>query len=295
LLNPDAIARLKGLELRARTVVSGVLSGQHRSLYHGYSVEFAEHRQYVPGDDIRHVDWRLFGRKDRLYIKQYEEETNLSCLLVVDASKSMHYGSGPLTKYEYASCLAASMAYLLNSQQDAFGLVVFDEQVRDRLNPATGRVQLNNLIKVLEGGEPAQLTEMKMLLQRLAGEIRRRSIVMIFSDLLADPDDITDGLDRLGHAGHELVVMHVLDEDEWEFPFDENVRFEGIEEQADVLVDAQTLRNAYLSALERFVTRIRSNCLKNRADYVPVNTREPLDIPLAGYLSRRMRTKAGRR
>jgi uncharacterized protein (DUF58 family) len=294
LLNPDAVARLKGLELRARTVVSGVLSGQHRSLYKGYSVEFAEHRQYVPGDDIRHVDWRLFGRKDRLYIKQYEEETNLACWFVVDASRSMNYGRGPLNKFAYASCLAASLAYLLAGQQDAFGLLVFDQHVRQRVNPGTGRIQLSNVIKVLEQAEPDETTEVRMLLQQLAGEIRRRSIVVLLSDLLTDPADVIDGIERLSHAGHEVIVMHVLDDDEWRFPFDENVRFDGLEGDGDVLVDAQTLQNAYLAALERFVLKVKTACLAQRADYVPVNTSEPLDVPLTGYLARRMRRRAGR-
>lgn len=294
-LNPEAIARLKGVQLRARTVVAGVLSGLHRSLYRGYSVEFAEHRQYVPGDDIRHVDWRLFGRKDRLYIKQYEEETNLACCLVVDASASMAYGSGALSKFDYAATLAGGLAYLLAHQQDSVGLMTFDARLREHLPPASGAAQLAALLKILESTRPAEQTDVKLLLHRLAGELRRRSIVILLSDLLAPVEEIIDGLERLSHAGHELVVMHVLDRDEWEFPFHENVMFEGMEETDVLLADTQSLRRSYLEAVDRFATRVRGACLQQRADYVRVSTHEPLDAVLSGYLARRQRRGGGRR
>lgn len=274
-----------------RTVVAGVLSGLHRSVYRGQSVEFAEHRPYVPGDDIRHVDWRLFGRKDRFFIKQYEEETNLHARILLDASRSMTYGSGPLSKFDYAACLAAALAYLLLRQHDAVGLLTFDEHIRRKLAPATGRTQLANVLSLLEDTRPAAATGVKRLFHRVAEELRRRSLVVLISDLLADPDDIVSGLEHICYAGHDLVVLHVLDADEWEFPFVDHVLFEGLENEDRLLADPQSLRASYLAALRRFTARVRAVCLKHRADYVPVNTRDPLDGVLAAYLSGR---RAGR-
>ncbi|MBN2448384.1 MAG: DUF58 domain-containing protein [Phycisphaerae bacterium] len=294
-LDPETVARLKGLELRARAIAAGVRSGLHRSAYRGYSVEFAEHRQYVPGDDTRHIDWRLFGRKDRLYIKQYEEESNLSCQLLIDVSHSMVYGSGPLTKHAYAACLAGGLAWLLVNQQDTVGLITFDREIRATLPSGSGKGHLDALLTLLEDSSPAEHTDVKVLLHRLAAEMRRRAIVVLISDLLTPPEELIAGLEHLAHAGHEIVVMHVLDDDEWHLPFHENVLFEGLEEDESLLVDPQSLRAGYLRAVERFVTGVRATCLKLGADYVPVNTHEPLDGVLSGYLSWRARGKAGRR
>lgn len=287
-LDPEVVARLRGLELRARGVAAGSVSGMHRSAYHGFSVEFAEHRPYTPGDDLRYMDWRIFGRADRLYIKQYEEETNLRCNLLVDASRSMAYAgsaSGGRSKYEYAAALAAGFAYLLAGQQDSTGLITFDNEIRERLTPASGRTQLANVAKVLDGTRPDGETDVKILFHRLAEELRKRSMVVLFSDLLADADDIISGIEHICHAGHELIVMHVMDDDEWTFPLIRNAMFQGLEEDARLLADPQSLRNSYLAAVRRFTTRIESTCLKLHADYVPVNTRDRLDVVLCGYLA----------
>lgn len=289
-LDPDVLARLRGLELRARRVVAGFISGMHRSAYHGFSVEFAEHRQYVPGDDLRYIDWRILGRSDRLYIKEYEEETNLRCNLLVDASRSMAYGganSQAGTKFEYAGRLAASLAYLLTSQQDAPGLILFDREVRQRLPEATGRAHLTNLVHILEQAEPARDTDVRILFHRLAEELRHRSMVVLISDLCAPAPDVLSGIEHICHAGHELILLHVLDDDEWEFPFVENILFEGLEDELRLFTDPQSLRTGYLEALRKFSDQVRSVCLKHRADYVPVNTRDPLDVVLSGYLARR--------
>ncbi len=294
-LVPEVIARLRGLDLRARMVVAGVLSGMHRSVYHGQSVEFAEHRPYVAGDDIRRIDWRLFGRKDRFYIKQYEEETNLRCNLLLDVSRSMAYGSTALNKFEYAACLAAALAYLLVRQHDAVGLMTFDHEVRRKLPATTGRPQLANVISLLEASQPSGSTNVKILFHQLAEELRRRSLVVLISDLLADPDDVVAGLEHICYSGHELVLLHVMDDDEWNFPFIENTLFEGLEEEQRLLADPQSLRASYLQAVQRFSARVRAACLKHRADYVPVNTREPLDTVLSGYLSSRSARAARRR
>lgn len=286
-LRPEVLARLRGLDLRARSVVAGFISGMHRSAYHGYSVEFAEHRQYVPGDDIRHIDWRLFGRADRFYIKQYEEETNLRCNILLDVSRSMDYGEGGRNKFEYACSIAATLAYLLVKQRDAVGLVTFDHQIRDRLPSATGQVQLANFISVLESSRPDETTDVKVLFHRLAEELRRRSMVILISDLLADVDDVILGLEHIGLARHELIVMHLMHDDEWNFPFVENVFFEGLEESAELLTDPQTLRESYLEAVKRFSNRVKSACLDHGVDYLAVNTNDPLEVVLASYLSSR--------
>ena len=293
-LRPEVIARLRGLQLRARTIAAGVLSGLHRSAYHGYSVEFAEHRQYVPGDDIRHIDWRLFGRKDRLYIKQYEEETNLTCCLLLDASNSMRYGSGALNKFDYAACLGAALAWLLIHQQDGVGLVTFDHELRANLPPRSGTGQLVNLLTLMEATAPAAETDVKVLLHQLAGSLPRRALVVLLSDLLAPVEDLISGFEHLTHAGHELVVLHVLDHDEWELPFYENMLFEGLEEPLRLLADPQTLRRSYRNVVQRFVTRVRTACLQQGADYVPISTRDALDGVLSGYLARRGK-RGGRR
>ncbi len=294
-LTPDAVARLRGLQLRARTIVAGARSGLHRSAYRGYSVEFAEHRQYVPGDDVRHIDWRLFGRKDRLYIKQYEEESNLACQLLLDVSGSMSHGSGPLSKFDYACCLAASLAWLLIHQQDAAGLITFDRDIRATLPTGTGTQHLASLIGMLEAAQPAQPTDVEALLHRLARELRRRSIVALFSDLLMPAERVVTGVEHLSHAGHELIVFHIMDDDEWHLPMHENLLFEGLESDGHLLADPQSLRESYLAAVERHVVRIRAACLQHGADYVPVNTRDPLDRVLSAYLARRGRRRAGSR
>jgi uncharacterized protein (DUF58 family) len=298
-LDPEVIARLRGLELRARSVAAGSVSGLHRSAYRGFSVEFAEHRQYVPGDDIRYMDWRIFGRADRLYIKQYEEETNLHCNFLVDASRSMAYAgpaSGGRSKFDYAARLAAGLAYLLIGQQDSAGLLTFDGEIRQTLPPGAGKGQLANFVAVLEQTEPDRATDVKILFHRLAEELRRRSMVILVSDLLADADDVVSGIEHMCYAGHELIILHVMDDHEWNFPLVENVMFEGLEDDVRMLVDPQSLRTSYLNAVHRFVTRVEGTCLRHHADYVPINTRDPLDGVLCGYLARRSgRLRGGRR
>lgn len=286
-LSPEAIARLHGLELRARTIVAGFISGMHRSAYRGYSVEFAEHRQYVPGDDLRHMDWRIFGRKDRFYIKQFEEETNLRCNFLVDMSRSMAFGHGGLNKFDYSCTLAACLAYLLIGQHDAAGLVTFDNQVRSRLPCKSGRGHLRDLVKVLEAARPSGATDVKILFHRLAEELQHRSTVVLVSDLLTDVEDVVHGVEHISLAGHELIVFHVMDDDEWNFPFVENVYFEGLEDEIKLLADPQSLRSSYLNAVRRFVTRVRATCLRHGADYVPVNTKSPIGAVLSGFLGLR--------
>ncbi|MDX2198059.1 MAG: DUF58 domain-containing protein [Phycisphaerae bacterium] len=286
-LEPETISRLAGLELRARRAVSGAISGMHRSIYRGNSVEFAEHRPYVPGDDIRHIDWRLFGRKDRLFIKQYEEETNLRLHILLDVSASMNYGQGGANKLEYAKHLAASLAYVVLNQHDFVGLVAFDNELRATLPAATGGPQMNNVLQVLEKTRGGGRTRMGPLLDRLSEELRRRSIVVLISDLLADGDEALHGVEHLTATGHELVVFHVLHSDEIDFPFLSPARFEGLEESDLLRADPQALRRSYRRAVERYCARLHAVCIKRRADYLSVNTSVPVGVTLTGYLSRR--------
>lgn len=294
-LDPETIASLHGLELRARGVVAGFISGMHRSAYRGYSVEFAEHRQYAPGDDIRHLDWRIFGRADKFFIKQFEEETNLRCNILVDISKSMGYGSGPRNKLQYSCTVAACLAYLLTQQHDAAGLVTFDDQVRAKLPCTTGRPHLADMLATLDAVDPRGTTNVKVLFHRLAEELQHRSTVILISDLLADLDDVISGIDHICLARHELIVFHVLDDHEWNFPFSENLLFEGMEDDVRLLADPQSLRSNYLAAVERFSSRVRATCLKNGADYIAVNTKDAPALVLGGYLgSRTQRAARGR-
>jgi uncharacterized protein (DUF58 family) len=295
-LKPEVLARLSRLEMRARMVVEGFISGMHKSPYQGFSVEFAAHREYVPGDDIRHIDWRLFGRGDRLYIKQYEEETNLRTHVVLDCSHSMAYPDvsappheGRMNKYDYACTLAASLIYLIMHQQDACGLVLFDHQIREQIAPTSSTAHLRFMIELIERNPPDQTTDVKMLFSRLAEQVRQRGLVILISDLLADVDELVRGLQRLRYTRHDVIVLHVMDSDELEFPFDGNTLFEGLEApDVQVLADPQALRRSYLEIVQRFVRQVRSACVNHQIDYALLSTRDPLDAGLASYLAGRM-------
>ncbi len=298
-LHPEVLSRISRLELRARTVVEGFVSGMHQSPYHGFSVEFAEHREYAPGDDLRHIDWRVFAKTDRYYIKQYEEETNLRSHILLDCSGSMGYPQFPrggrMTKWDYASTVAASLAFLQSKQQDAIGLMLFDHEVRRQISSAANPRQLANMIRIIEEHAPRDKTDVKILFRYLADRIKRRSMVVVISDFLTDLDDVIAGLQRLRHTRHEVMVMHVLDQDELEFPFVDQTLFEGIEFDQDLLTDPQALRKSYLEQVEQFIHRLRSFCVDNRIDYVLLSTADRLDVALATFLARRsqtMRTRA---
>ncbi|MCG8404010.1 MAG: DUF58 domain-containing protein [Phycisphaerales bacterium] len=293
-LRPEVLARIGDLELRARHVVEGFVSGMHRSPYHGFSVEFAQHKEYVAGDDIRHLDWRVFGRTDRFYIKQFEEETNLRTHILLDCSSSMRYpeqdlSEGRMTKFEYAATLAASLGYLLTNQQDAIGLILFDEGVRSELPPLSNQAHLKSMIAQIDQVRLERPTDSTALFTQLAGKLHRRSLVVVVSDLLADPKDVIPGLERIRFANHEVVVMHVLDHDEREFPFQDNTLFEGLEApDLQLLVDPQSLRSSYLEAMNGFISRLRNACTNSRIDYVGLSTKDPLDVALRSYLAARM-------
>jgi len=287
-LDPTTLAKVRTLELQARLVVEGYLSGLHRSPYHGFSVEFAQHREYVPGDDIKHVDWKVYGRTGRYYLKQFEEETNLVCWLLLDTSESMRYQSGPLSKYDYACLLAAALGYLILHQQDSVGLVTFDNQLRTLLRPSGQMSQLKQIIQVMIQGPAREKTRLAPVFHDLAGRIARRSLMVVLSDLFDDPGDLLTGLKHLRHKGHDVVVFHVLDRAEAEFPFQEATLFRGLERYPNLLTDPRSLRQSYLNEIQEFIRQLRYGCQDQNIDYVGLQTDTNLGIALSAYLSQRL-------
>ncbi|MBI4718627.1 MAG: DUF58 domain-containing protein [Planctomycetes bacterium] len=293
---PEVLSKIARLELRARHVVEGFVSGMHKSPYKGFSVEFANHRPYVPGDDIRHLDWRVYAKADRFYIKEYEEETNMRVHLLLDGSASMAYpehpGTGRMTKWTYAATVAASLAHLLVYQQDGVGLTLFDSAVRRHLPVSSSQGSLPALAATLEAHAPQATTSVKALFPQLAAEFPRRGMVVILSDLLTDVDDVIRGLQLFRFGGHDVLVMHVLDHDELEFPFADRTLFEGMEQVGlEVLTDPQSLRSSYLQALQTFISRVRTACLDQRIDYALLSTADRIDVALTTYLAARMRRR----
>jgi uncharacterized protein (DUF58 family) len=291
-LDPLTLAKVHGLELQARLVVEGYLAGMHKSPYHGFSVEFAQHREYVPGDDIKHIDWKVYGRTGRFYLKQYDEDTNLVCWLLLDVSDSMRYGSNEVTKYDYASMSAASLAYLILQQSDSVGLVTFDNQIRHFMKPSSQPSQLKEMIRVMNQGTTQAKTRMAPLLHDLAERINRRSIIFVISDLFDEVPDLLLGLKHLRHKRHEVVLWHVLDAFELTFPFQEATLFRGLEEYPRLLTDPRTLRQSYLEQMGQFVNDLQQGCRSQNIDYVQLRTDTRLDVALSSYLAHRMaRTK----
>jgi uncharacterized protein (DUF58 family) len=283
-LHPETIARISRLDLRARQVVEGFLSGMHRSPFFGHSVEFIQHRDYTPGDDIRHLDWKVWSKTDKFYIKQFEAETNLRSQLVIDVSNSMHFGSGPLNKYNYACTVAACLAYLLLHQQDAVGLITFDEDVRQVVPARSSHTHLDALLKGMDTSKPRDKTNIEKILRRVAENIPQRSMVVIVSDLLVDREPLFRGLQMLRHGRHDILVFHILDHEELTFPFAGTTRFEGMEDLDQVLCDPRALRDGYLEALQEYLTEVRRGCAQRGIDYQLVHTREYLDAVLSKFL-----------
>jgi uncharacterized protein (DUF58 family) len=283
-LHPETIARISRLDLRARQVVEGFLSGMHRSPFFGHSVEFVQHRDYTAGDDIRHLDWKVWSKTDKFYIKQFEAETNLRSQLVVDVSNSMHYGTGPLNKYNYACTVAACLAYLLLHQQDAVGLITFDEDVRHIVPARSSHTHLDALLKGLDTSRPRDKTNIEKILRRVAENIPQRSMIVLISDLFVDREPLFRGLQMLRHGRHDILLFHVLDHEELTFPFAGTTRFEGMEELEQVLCDPRALREGYLEALHEYLTEVRRGCAGRGIDYQLVHTREYLDAVLSKFL-----------
>ncbi len=300
-LDPAALAKLSRLEIVARLVVEGFISGLHKSPHKGFSVEFAEHRQYVIGDNIRDIDWKLFGKSDRFFIKQYEEETNLRAYLLVDASGSMNY-AGPAergrglhapsprpTKFRYASCAAAALSYLMLQQRDAVGLVTFDSRVRRYIPPRAKAAHLRGIFEELDRTQPGADTNLSSIFHDLAERFRKRGLIIVLSDLFDDPERLASALQHFRHKKHEVIVFHVLDDDELTFPFQQLTQFEDMETaNARLMIEPRQLRDEYLAQINAFIERVRRLCWQFRIDYVPMRTSEPFDAALAAYLARRM-------
>jgi uncharacterized protein (DUF58 family) len=290
LLDPETIAKLQGLELRARSIVEGYVSGVHRSPFHGFSIEFAEHREYVPGDDLRYVDWKVFAKTDKVYLKRYEEETNLACYLLLDQSESMAY-QGPaaaLSKFAYAQCIAAALAYVVLLQRDSVGLVTFDGAVRDFVWASNSAAHLKQLTRVMEAAVPRGKTDAGRVFHDLAERVKKRGVMVVISDLLDESGSVLSGLKHLLHRGHDVIILHVLDRAELEFPFVETTLFRGLEGLPNVLAEPRLLRAAYRQRLREFLRKMEAGCRAQGVDYTRMPTDRPLGLALSNCLAVRM-------
>jgi uncharacterized protein (DUF58 family) len=290
-LQPDVLSRAEALGLKARTIVEGLRVGDHKSPFRGFSVEFVQHREYVPGDDIRHIDWKGYGRSERYTIKQYEQETNFISHLILDASRSMVYGEGASNKLEFAKLLTAVLSYLIIQQGDSASLNIFDETWRTQLPPSSQSSHVQTILHTLQSLDPRDKTRIAPLLQQLAEKARRRGLVFLISDCFDDVDSLLKGLQNLRFRGHEVTLFHVLHNDELAFPFDGMTRFDGLETGDRLLTLPHLIRPAYQRALQQYLQRLKAGCDAQRVDYVLLNTSQPLGPALAEYLAARLRVR----
>lgn len=288
-LTPSDLRKVENLQVLARLVVEGFCAGLHRSPHKGFSVEFKQHRPYVPGDEIRRLDWRVFGKTDRFYVREYDEETNLRATLLLDASGSMAYGAPGNSKLLYATRLAASLAYLMLQQQDSVGLVTFDTRVRSHVPPRARTGHLQAVIRGLQEAAPGGETELARVFHELVPRLHRRQLLIVLSDCFGDVPQLLSALAHLRHARHEVLVFQIWDRDELDFPFRHWTRFDGMESDGRELLDPVPLRGAYLENLERFRDELREGCHRHRIDLVPMTTDRPYAEALARYLTVRMR------
>ncbi len=292
-LDPKVLQKIGRLDLRAKLVVEGFISGMHKSPFKGFSVEFAQHRGYVPGDDLKHLDWKVWGKNERYYIKQYEAETNLVTTVLLDASSSMAYrgakAAGRLTKFEWGRLASAALSYLVLNQSDAVALGVFQHDLTEWIERSTRKVHINRICATLEGITPGGETGVGRALHTLAERVKRRGIFFLISDLFEDVESIIDGFQHLRHLGHELVVLHVLDDDELEFPFEGMVQFKGLELLVKVKCHPRSVREAYLQELHGHLAKVKAACQRANIDYVLANTSHPVDVALSAYLQKRER------
>ena len=291
-LHPATIAKIEKLDMRAKQVVEGFLAGQHKSPFFGQSVEFVQHREYVQGDDIRHLDWKVLSKTGKYYVKQFEAETTFRAGLVVDTSESMLYGTGPLSKYEYASTAAACLAYLIVKQQDSAGVTSFGWDVKQALPPRSSQRHLHAIAHTLHATRPGEKTDLYKALQKVAETLPSRGVVCVFSDLLTDREPLFKGLEMLRHRKHDVSVFHILDDDELTFPFNGMTRFEGLEELPHLFCDPKALRDGYLEALEEYLVEVRRGCARLGVDYSLIRTSDTLDAVLSRFLFRRMGDRA---
>lgn len=288
-LKPETLSRLSNLELRARLVVEGFITGLHKSPYHGFSVEFAEHRQYMPGDEIKHIDWKVLGKTDRYYVKQYEEETNLKSYILLDVSGSMLYGSGKVTKIEYASYLAASLSYLMLKQRDSVGLALFSDKILKYVPPRSVQTYLIHILREIEQIKPRGETNVSPAFHALAERIKRRGLVIIISDLFDEPDKIVSGLKHFRHKKHEVLLFHILDPFEVSFAFNKEAVFLDMETGEEINTLPWHIRREYRGQVKDMLYFYQKFCRENRIDYVLLNTETELDKALSEYLIKRKR------
>jgi len=294
-LDPRTLARISSLDLRARLIVEGLMTGMHRSPYQGISVEFAQHRQYVAGDDIRHVDWKVFGKTDKIYLKQYQEETNLHLICVVDASESMAFssitsGKEVWSKYDHATAIAASLSYMAIQQQDSVGLAVFDNDLKHYIKPSNAPAQWKLITQDLTMVPRLKKTNTGRILDQLAEKLTHRSLIVMLSDFFDDLESIKKGLRHLRYKKHEVMAFQILDPAEVTFPFEDTTLFKGLEQLGELLTEPRALREGYLQQLEMFTDELRKTCRGMHIDYVRMNSGEALDVTLSGFLAARAAT-----
>lgn len=286
-IDPTVLSRISTMELRARSVVEGFVAGLHRSPYKGFSVEFMSYRPYVPGDNLMHVDWKLYARTDRTYVKEFEDETNTAMHILLDVSRSMDYGSGDVTKRTYASYLAASLAYLVIRQRDGAGLTFFDDRIIEHIPPRSTTGHLHTLLQFLESVPSGGRTALNKPLHELAEQRRKRGFVVLISDLLDEVDALIDGLRHFRYLGHEVMVFHVMDPQELTFDFSDMVEFEDMETGEKLIVASETARETYLDNLDAYTSTLRRQCGRMGIDYELLSTDQPLDFALFEYLAAR--------
>jgi uncharacterized protein (DUF58 family) len=289
-LDPQFVSKISNLELIARLVVEGFIAGLHKSPYHGFSVEFSEHRQYSAGDDTRYIDWKVYGRTDRYFIKQFEEETNLRAYIILDASRSMGYSSGgSITKFEYACYLTAGLSYLMLMQRDAVGLVLYDERIRKFIPPRSVKSYLSVILSELESNEPSNKTKTADVLHSIAERIKRRGLIIVISDLLDEQDEVISALKHFKHKRNELIVFQVLDPAERNFNFNFDAVFKDVETSEKIMTQGLYVQRDYRRAFEEFIKKYRLECLVNGIDYELMDTSTSFDVALFRYLSKRGR------
>lgn len=288
-LNPSTVARLGNIKLRARMAVEGYLAGQHKSPYHGFSVEFAEHRSYGTGDEIRHIDWKLYAKTDRFYVKRFEEETNLRSYIILDTSKSMDYGSGSITKLNYAIHLSAALTHLMLAQRDGMGLILFDEKINKfippRASPSHANYIMSALGKILTGSD----TKIKPTLDRMAEKIKKRGMVIVISDLLDEPSEVLMGLNHFRHNKQEIIVFHIIDKEEKEFSFSSRTKFKDLETGELITTDPWHIRSDYINNFNSIQKIYKKGCRNQKIDYVPLYTNNSLNDALGQYLKKRQK------
>ncbi len=286
-LNPEVVSRLKNMDLRARLVVEGFITGLHRSPYHGFSVEFSDYRPYMLGDEIRHIDWKVYGKTDRYYIKQFEEETNLKSYLLLDTSGSMGYSSHKITKLEYASYLAAALSYLMIEQRDAVGMVLFDHKIKKYIPPRSIKSYLPMILKELEKIKCSEQTDVANTFHEMAERINRRGLIIVLSDLLDDPEKVISGLKHFRHKRHDVIVFHILDPMEISFNFKRNALFKDLETGEKMTTQPWHIKAEYQKQVQRFIENYKRQCRLNRIDYVLIDTSWDFDRALMEYLLKR--------